>query len=445
MTGPGADQPRGLEIELKYRMTDVATGERLIAADDLAGFVAQGPAVTVRNEDRYLDTPDGALAAAGYAGRLRSSGTGTVITLKGLRGEDDGGAVHRREELEGPADPATGAAGWPDSAARDAVLAIAGETALVDLVTIRQSRHKRLYGRDGAVVEVSVDDVEVVAGERTVERFAELELELREGDERALDPLADLLSEVEELLPAETSKLERALEALRGEPVSGEDDHEAGDGEAAEGGRRRARARDPGAGGAGGSADHPAEIARRHSRTTTSPRPGARCCGSISPAWSRARRGRGSAGMPRSCTRCASRPVASGPPGACSAMRSTRPARRSSGSASRRSRRTWVRCGTWTSSSRPPKPTGTASPPPRPRRSSRSSPRGGPAATPRGSSWSRSWTRSVTAVGWTGTSRSSRPRASGRFPSDPCSRTACVTRCRPGSGRPTRSCAPTSR
>jgi CHAD domain-containing protein len=229
MTEPGADQPRELEIELKYRMTDVATGERLIAADDLAGFVAQGPAVTVRNEDRYLDTPDGALAAAGYAGRLRSDGKGTLITLKGLRREDDGGAVHRREELEGPADPSTGAARWPASSARDAVLAIAGETALVDLVTVRQARHKRLYGRDGAVVEVSVDDVEVVADGRVVERFAELELELRAGDERDLDPLADLLSEVEELMPADTSKLERALEALRREPGPGEGHHEADD------------------------------------------------------------------------------------------------------------------------------------------------------------------------------------------------------------------------
>ena len=203
-------------------MTDVATGERLIAAEDLAGFTALGPAVTVLNEDRYLDTPDGALAAAGYAGRLRSDGRRTVITLKGLNREDEGGAVHRREELEGPADPATSAAGWPASAARDAVVEIAGETALVDLVTIRQARRKRLYGRDGAVVEVSVDDVEVVAGERTVERFAELELELREGDEGALDPLADLLAEVEELVPAQTSKLERALEALRRDP--GQDD-----------------------------------------------------------------------------------------------------------------------------------------------------------------------------------------------------------------------------
>ena len=215
MTSPAADQPRPLEIELKYRMTGVATGDRLISAEELAGFTALEPAVTVLNEDRYLDTPGGALAAAGYAGRLRSDGRRTVITLKGLHREDEGGAAHRREELEGPADPATGAASWPPSAARDAVVEIAGETALVDLVTIRQTRHKRLYGRDGAVVEVSVDDVEVVAGSRTVERFAELELELREGEEGALDPLADLLSEVEELVPAQTSKLERALEALR--------------------------------------------------------------------------------------------------------------------------------------------------------------------------------------------------------------------------------------
>jgi CHAD domain-containing protein/adenylate cyclase class IV len=218
MTDEAAEDPRPVEIELKYRMADAATGERLIAAEELAGFSALGPAKAVRNEDRYLDTPNGALAAAGYAGRLRTGGKGTVITLKGLRREDEGGAVHKREELEGPADAATGAAEWPASAARDAVMEIAGDTTLVELVTVRQVRNKRLYGRDGAVVEVSVDSVEVMAGERVVERFAELELELREGDEHALDPLVELLAGDDDLVPVETSKLERALEALRRDP-----------------------------------------------------------------------------------------------------------------------------------------------------------------------------------------------------------------------------------
>ena len=215
-----------LEIELKYRMTDAATGGRLLAADDLAGLTAAAPAETVLHEDRYVDTPDGALAAAGYAGRFRSSGDETIITLKGLRRQDDGGAAHRREELEGPADLESPATAWPESAARDAVISIVGDATLGELVRVRQVRRKRDYAADGTIVELSVDDVEVVMGDRVIERFAELEVELRQGDEAALEPLVDLLSEIEELVPADTSKLERAMAAVRreAEPDDGEPD-----------------------------------------------------------------------------------------------------------------------------------------------------------------------------------------------------------------------------
>ncbi len=219
-----------MEVELKYRMTDAAAGSRLLASDDLAGLSAEGPVATVLHEDRYVDTTDGALAAAGYAGRFRSSGEETVITLKGLRRHDDGGAAHRREELEGPADIEAPAGAWPESTARDAVIAIAGESTLAELVRVRQVRRKRNYGVDGTTVELSVDDVEVVMGDRVIERFAELEVELRAGDEAALEPLADLLAEIEELVPAETSKLERAMEAVDREQAGDatEGDSEAG-------------------------------------------------------------------------------------------------------------------------------------------------------------------------------------------------------------------------
>ena len=216
-----------MEVELKYRMTDVGTGERLLATDDLAGFAATGPAETVRHEDRYLDTDDGALEAAGYAGRLRSTGRGTIITLKGLQRQDDGGATHRREELEGPADPSTPPALWPPSGARDAVVEIVGDRTLRDLVALRQVRRKRNYARNGTVVEVSVDDVEVLVGAQVAERFAELELELRDGEEVDLEPLADLLGEIEELVAVDSSKFERALEVARREPRETEaDEHD---------------------------------------------------------------------------------------------------------------------------------------------------------------------------------------------------------------------------
>jgi CHAD domain-containing protein len=225
---------RPLEVELKYRMSGVAAGERLLVADELAGLWALGPATDVLQEDRYLDTPDAALAAAGYAGRLRSTEDGTIISLKGLRRQDDGGATHRRAELEGPADPSAPPVAWPASEARDVVVGIAGDRVLEELVVLRQLRRKRLYGRDGTVVELSLDDVEVVSGGRVVERFAELEAEVREGDEAVLGPLAELLAEIEELVPAGSSKLDRAMEAVRRERAAEADGSAAYDEAAAE-------------------------------------------------------------------------------------------------------------------------------------------------------------------------------------------------------------------
>src|SRR3712207_9084154 len=54
-----------------------------------------------------------------------------------------------------------------------------------------------------------------VSGGAVIERFGELEAEVRSGSEAAIEPLADLLADHEELVPAETSKLERALAAVR--------------------------------------------------------------------------------------------------------------------------------------------------------------------------------------------------------------------------------------
>jgi CHAD domain-containing protein len=211
----GPDAPRAVEAELKYRMSDVAVGERLLTADELAGFRALGPVQEIHQLDRYLDTADGALARAGLGARLRESEEGAVVTVKALRRQDAGGALHRREELEGPAGPGLTVAEWPPTPVRALVMELVGEAALADLVTIRQLRHRRQYGYLAARVEVSADEVEVLDGERIVDRFAELEVEILEGADADVEPLASLLAEIEELVPAEGSKLERALDAVR--------------------------------------------------------------------------------------------------------------------------------------------------------------------------------------------------------------------------------------
>ena len=202
-----------VEIELKYRLPDAAAGARLIGADEVAGFVASGPIQTVEEVDRYLDTAARSLGAAGYACRLREIAGRTTLTLKG-RAIDGTGPALRRPELEGPADPASPPARWPESAARDALLSIAGDRPLEELVALRQVRLKRTYALGDATVEMSVDDVTVEASGRPIERFAELEVELLHGDPGALEPLAAQLSVRDGLGPDATSKLERAMASL---------------------------------------------------------------------------------------------------------------------------------------------------------------------------------------------------------------------------------------
>ena len=205
---------RPIEIELKYRVIDLAGAERYLAAEQIGSFSGGSAARASQFEDRYVDTADGAFRRAGFAVRVRQSGRGTVVSVKSLgRGEAVGGA-HRREELEGPADRTAGPLEWPASDARSLVLELAGDAPLVELVTIRQLRRKRVV-RDGDTrVELSLDEVDVVARSRVVDRFVELEAELVKGPEDRLASLAEVFALDPALAPESGSKLESALAAL---------------------------------------------------------------------------------------------------------------------------------------------------------------------------------------------------------------------------------------
>jgi CHAD domain-containing protein len=203
------------EVELKYRVHDPATGQRLLAADQLGGLQAfGGRARAVQLEDRYVDTRDGAMAQAGFAVRLRQQGADTIVTVKSLAAtEEDGGAVGR-DELEGPADRVAAAAEWPASDARALLLEHAGDAPLVERVTIRQLRHRRQLRSEAGRVELSLDEVDVVQRGRIVRSFTELEAELVKGEPSLLVGLARRLDTEVGLVRSEHSKLEAALAAL---------------------------------------------------------------------------------------------------------------------------------------------------------------------------------------------------------------------------------------
>ncbi len=212
-----AEGTRPLEVELKYRVGELAAAERLLAAERVGPFSGSGGrARSTQLEDRYVDTADGALGRAGFAVRLRQSGGETIVSVKSLARTDGPGGSVRREELEGPADRVGAAVDWPASDARALVLEHAGDAPLVELVTVRQLRRKRQLKSGQSRVELSLDEVDVVSRGRIVDRFVELEAELTKGDEGELEALGAVLDAEPTLRRAMTSKLEAALAAVDG-------------------------------------------------------------------------------------------------------------------------------------------------------------------------------------------------------------------------------------
>ena len=206
-----------MEVELKYRVGELAAAERLLAAERVGPFAGGGGrARSTQLEDRYVDTADGALGRAGFAVRLRQSGGETIVSVKSLARTDGPGGSVRREELEGPADRVGLAVDWPASDARALVLEHAGDAPLVELVTVRQLRRKRQLKSGQTRVELSLDEVDVVSRGRIVDRFVELEAELTKGDEGELEALGAALDAEPTLRRALTSKLEAALAAVDG-------------------------------------------------------------------------------------------------------------------------------------------------------------------------------------------------------------------------------------
>lgn len=211
-----------VEVELKYAVEDPAAVERLLDGDRL-GELVLGTWSVIELVDRYLDTADLRLEAAGWNARLRTTDEGTTIDLKSLDDvpvEPDpgrrpqGSSLRRRIEWSGPATPSLDRESWPESAARARLAAIVGDAPLEERFTLRQTRREReMRGTAGWAV-LSLDEVGVEHADRAVGRFGALEVEMRAGDDRLLDEVAALLEGSGAVGDAPASKLEAALSIL---------------------------------------------------------------------------------------------------------------------------------------------------------------------------------------------------------------------------------------
>jgi inorganic triphosphatase YgiF len=206
-----------LEVELKFQADDDRPLDELAHTAEL-GPARLGPASTVDEIDRYLDTVDLRLAAARWACRLRTRNRRTVVSLKGPAEHAVGELLHRRPELEGPATDDLEPSHWPPSPATDLLRSMSGGRPLVERFTLRQRRTERpvlMGGRRCGLL--SLDRSVVEDRGRQVGRLRIVELELDPmAIASALDPepLARALTHVAGLHPDPATKLEHALRLL---------------------------------------------------------------------------------------------------------------------------------------------------------------------------------------------------------------------------------------
>ena len=205
------------EVEAKLSADGPGPLTRLAVVPRLADAVL-GPATTVQETDRYVDTEDLRLSAAGWACRLRRRDGIVRVSLKGpaaSRSPVDG--LHRRPEVEGPADEGADPSGWPASEARDHLEALSGGMSLVERFSLVQARTERsVRTADGREIGLlSLDVADVVHRGRVLGRLHAVELELvADGDET---PVADITRALESspgLVREPRTKLEHALELV---------------------------------------------------------------------------------------------------------------------------------------------------------------------------------------------------------------------------------------
>jgi CHAD domain-containing protein len=132
----------------------------------------------------YHDTPDRSLARAGITLRRRTERGRSVWQLKIP-------ADGARMEIEEPGGPV----GPPDTL-RTLLRTHERNGEFVPVAELRTRRHGALVTRDGSAAEVTIDEVSVMDAQRVDHRFVEVEIELKEGEPKALLRIAKELRAV---------------------------------------------------------------------------------------------------------------------------------------------------------------------------------------------------------------------------------------------------------
>ncbi len=203
-----------IEIELKVTPDEVAE-QALIRGERIAGLRV-APRRTQSLRSVYYDTADLDLSRAGIALRLRKVGRGWIQTVK--RKPADGGGGHglfAHQEIEVAAPGGRLALNVPDETGVYAAIATAAGAA--ELAPVFETQVRRIIERlrtASGEVEIAIDRGSIIAGDRS-EPIREVEIELVDGDVRAVFEVARAMFETGPLRFATQNKAARGYALAR--------------------------------------------------------------------------------------------------------------------------------------------------------------------------------------------------------------------------------------
>jgi CHAD domain-containing protein len=202
---PRAREPIAMSARERELKLAAPLGFTLPALTAPGGEMATGPVETIVLDATYYDTADLRLARSGASLRHRND-EGWMVKVP--NGANDNGMLDRTEHSF------DGASGDPPSEALELIRALARTAPIAPVAHLRTTRRSvRLRTVTGTpIAELTDDDVEVLDGDRLVDRFREIEIELADGaPEDRVDEIVGRLREAGARAPEPTPKVVRAL------------------------------------------------------------------------------------------------------------------------------------------------------------------------------------------------------------------------------------------
>lgn len=204
------------EIELKLALPP--TSLHRLSNNPLFENLKIAPSIRKELVSTYFDTQDHVLRKAGLSLRIRRDGSKFIQTIKGKRASDS--LIMMRDEWEFPVDkqdkPDFSIAG--DTALAPFITTSDMQAAIQPLFTVHVDRKVVLLKYSDSEIEIALDDG-VVLIQNAEHRFAEVELELKQGNSADLYALACDIAAIVTVRPSTCTKADRGFNLINSMPL----------------------------------------------------------------------------------------------------------------------------------------------------------------------------------------------------------------------------------